>query len=66
LFSILTVLTGRRISREDGKAARTEKPKALTADVGLIRVVVRREAPSNHADGYPPPCSVGAKRPHYK
>jgi hypothetical protein len=41
--------TGRRINREGGKA----KLKSLTADVGLIRVVVRREAPSNHADGYP-------------
>ena len=30
-----------------------EKPKALTADVGLIRVVVPREAPSSHADGNP-------------
>jgi len=38
----------------------------LTADVGLIRVVVRRFAPSNHADAYPPPRSAGAKRPHYK
>jgi len=37
----------------------------LTADVGLIRVVVRREAPSNHADGYLPPRSAGAKRPQY-
>ena len=26
-------------------------PKSLTTDVGLIRVVVRREASSNHADG---------------
>ncbi|MEZ5576133.1 MAG: hypothetical protein R3F44_11025 [Candidatus Competibacteraceae bacterium] len=28
----------------------TEKPKALTADVGLIRVVMRRGTLSNHAD----------------
>ena len=42
-----------------------EKPKALTADVGLIRVVVRREAPSNHADWNPPPRSASAKRSHY-
>jgi len=36
-----------------------EKPKTLTVDVGLIRVVVRREALSNHADCNPPPRSAG-------
>jgi len=34
-------------SKPNGAA---EKPKALTIDIGLIRVVVRREASSNHAD----------------
>ena len=37
-----------RLFKEYNGAA--DKPKALTADVGLIRVVVRRKAPSTHAD----------------
>ena len=49
-FCVFCDLTGRRISREDGL-------KALTADVGLIRVVVRREAPSNQRIGIRRPVS---------
>jgi len=48
------------------KPRKARKPQAFSPGVGLIRVVVRRGAPSNHADAYPPPRSAGAKRPHYK
>ena len=42
--------TGRRISRE-----RRESRRLFRLEVGLIRVVVRRFAPSKDADAYPPP-----------
>jgi hypothetical protein len=37
------------------KPRKARKPQAFSPEVGLIRVVVRRFAPSNHADAYPPP-----------
>jgi len=48
------------------KPRKARKPQAFSPGVGLIRVVVRRKAPNNHADADPPPRSAGAKRPHYK
>ena len=41
------------------KPRRAGKTQALPPGVGLIRVVVRRFAPSNHADAYPPPRCRG-------
>ena len=48
------------------KPRKARKPQAFSPGVGLIRVVVRRGAPSNHADAYPPPRSAGAKRPRQR
>jgi len=41
------------------KPRKARKPQAFSPGVGLIRVVVRRGAPSNHADAYPPPRCRG-------
>jgi len=45
------------------KPRKARKPQAFSPGVGLIRVVVRRFAPSNHADAYPPPRCRGREAP---
>jgi hypothetical protein len=41
------------------KPRKARKPQAFSPEVGSIRVVVRRFAPSNHADCNPPPRCRG-------
>jgi hypothetical protein len=56
---ILTITAPMPPNGAADKPRKARKPQALTADVGLIRVVVRRGAPSNHADAYLPPRCRG-------